>query len=266
MPASQAQIQLHRDAEAEARILGQLILLLPEDADWGRELVAGLGPLMNKALAAGWHVERLREIDGEERRRGLKAFKRPDAALKECQALACELEALVFQLREALRLLGPALLPCLGQELDFGHPGLALASAFGARLKALGLSSQACQAAEALVQHHGQGGIAQLDALQKGLAERSGTGRLVYRPQRHVETGQLVGIASPKLLGREAADTAVSLRGQVLSMMQDMICLSVLAKLGPGHGLAPVLEAQVPSAWQEAVRQGWIKHCLTRLS
>jgi hypothetical protein len=266
MEASQAQIQLHRDAEAEARILGQLILLLPEDADWGRALVAGLGPLMNKALAAGWHVGRIRDIDGEERRRGLKAFKRPDAPLKECQALACELEALVFQLREALRLLGPALLPCLGQPLDFGRPGPELASAFAALLKASGLSSAACQAAEALVQHHGQGGLAQLDGLQRQLAERSGAGRLVYRPQRHVETGQLVGIASPKLLGREAADTAASLRSQALSLLQDMISLSVLAKLGPGHGLAPVLEAQVPSAWQEAVRQGWIKHCLVRLS
>jgi|GEM_PF-5726478 hypothetical protein len=266
MDAKQAQIQLHRDAEAEARILGQLALLLPEDADWGRQLAAGLGPLMNKALAAGWHVERLREIDGEERRRGLKAFKRPDSPLKECQALACELEALVFQLREALRLLGPALLPCLGQGLDFGHPGPALASAFGGQLKAAGMSSQACQAAEALVLHHGQGGLAQLDSLQKELAERSGAGRLVYRPMRHVETGQLVGIASPKLLGREATDTAASLRSQALSMLQDMISLSVLAKLGPGYGLAPVLEAQVPSAWQEAVRQGWIKHCLVRVS
>jgi len=266
MDTTQVQIQLHRDTEAEARILGQLILLLPAEADWDREVAAGLGPVMNKALAAGLHVDRIREIDGEERRHGLKVFKKKDVLLKECQSLACELEALVFQLREALRFLGPALSPALGQELDFGHPGPALADLLALRLTTAGISQPASQAAADLVRHHGQGGLDQLDSLQESLARRSGADRLVYRPQRHVETGQLVGIASPKVLGREAPQTAASLRSQALGYIQDMISLAVLAKLGQGYGLAPVLESQVPAAWQEAVRQGWIRHYWVRLS
>lgn len=235
-------VKLWQDEEVEARLWIQALILMPQNAEWGPKFYTSLASLMNKVLATKYHMKNIERVEREERHKGLKIFKKPNATLWESYQLVYETEAFFFQVKSSLDIATGTLRKALdsaSMPYTFGDNGTKVVNCLRRYLdKKHGVHRPAVERLISTILEDQKTWIRTSVEIRDQLSHHQSMQGVIFRPL-YDPRGRLMDVIKPKLLGRSFSEVTQQIYENNLQFLQDFVSLTIIMKIGLGVDLGP---------------------------